>query len=534
MPKSIGQQTIRIGTVLFHRLNSIQATVIGLDEKHVHVKYDKPLENTIEGKYRYSDIGIQLFFNEEEVSSDIYENNLSAKVKKDLEEEKLRKEEGERKRKLREKEVRERREAEEKARKERQAKAEFEKKTKEANHQRGQYEIRDLYKSKDYNGVIFYWESEERDNFNEWDYYFCMKTLYELNRYKDCLECYQYCKRNSPDFNKLDSIMELVLSHESFSDEEGRVFTGLMKYPLDLPQIVTETVLKILNVSSLSEIDYQRRLRMSFQGRTLYDPDRVEVADYSVSSDTYLLTYFPLNYYKIWKPLGVLELEHKLPLQCKVLELGAGPGTATLGLISFYSKRAEENPEENYCLDITAVERETSFSSMFYELTSAIINTCPSNLNIRIQLVQQDAFLFEVENPNSYELIIESYMLNSYEGRKLEEQEEIVNVIVKAMNNDAFFIMIEPANSYEIICRIAQKAKDKGMGLYKESSYESIPIENISLYQETLSAKLRWKDIQVHSFSYGILKRSIRDDTECQQKNRHTRILSRMVYEPGS
>ncbi|MBQ3390540.1 MAG: DUF4433 domain-containing protein [Firmicutes bacterium] len=88
MSAYIDKPRIKIGMVLYHRIDNIEATVIGFDEKHIHVRYNKKLDNQIESKYRYGDIGVQLFFSKEEVTSDAFEKNQTERVRRNIEEEK--------------------------------------------------------------------------------------------------------------------------------------------------------------------------------------------------------------------------------------------------------------------------------------------------------------------------------------------------------------------------------------------------------------------------------------------------------------
>ena len=64
---------------------------------------------------------------------------------------------------------------------------------------------------------------------------------------------------------------------------------------------------------------------------------------------------------KIWRPLLDLAITDSLESSCRVLELGAGPGSATFGLIEFYKYLAFDNYSTEFYIDITVVEREDTF-----------------------------------------------------------------------------------------------------------------------------------------------------------------------------
>ncbi|MBQ3390541.1 MAG: DUF4433 domain-containing protein [Firmicutes bacterium] len=145
MPEIIDRSRIEIGTVLYHRLDDIEATVIGFDEEHIHVRYNKKWYDQTETKYRYQDIGVQLFFTKEEAKSDVYENNLTKSARARIEAEENKRENA-KKRKRQEAEERAIREAQAKAWEEEQAKREQERlKREEETYQRNQKGWKELY-----------------------------------------------------------------------------------------------------------------------------------------------------------------------------------------------------------------------------------------------------------------------------------------------------------------------------------------------------------------------------------------------------
>ena len=71
---------IKEGTVLYHRIDGIKATVTKVDGDYFDVVYDKPLFGNNKDRYDFTAIGIQLFLNEEDVTSKFFEAGLQGKI----------------------------------------------------------------------------------------------------------------------------------------------------------------------------------------------------------------------------------------------------------------------------------------------------------------------------------------------------------------------------------------------------------------------------------------------------------------------
>lgn len=69
----------------------------------------------------------------------------------------------------------------------------------------------------------------------------------------------------------------------------------------------------------------------------------------------YSLYYLPNNIFKIWVPLTDLLYRKLLKTNMCALELGAGPGTSTFGLLEFYREMALINPQQIYRIEIDIV-----------------------------------------------------------------------------------------------------------------------------------------------------------------------------------
>ena len=79
--------------------------------------------------------------------------------------------------------------------------------------------------------------------------------------------------------------------------------------------------------------------------------------DYNGKMDNYILSYMLVNFCKIWAPLYQLLKKGCLKKDMQVLELGAGPGTATLSLWYFYILLASDNPNIKFHLHHTIADK---------------------------------------------------------------------------------------------------------------------------------------------------------------------------------
>ena len=279
-------------------------------------------------------------------------------------------------------------------------------------------------------------------------------------------------------------------------------------YPMDLPADVNEAVYKYLGVSSLDKLDPETQEKLRRHGNNMYSTGKI--VDYHFAAEAYLLTYMPVNFYKIWKPLYDLACADELPRTCRALELGAGPGTSTMSLISFYSELAVSNPRITFSLDITAVEKEASFQPIFESLTERRSNSCPPNLRVTSSFILGDALEKQTEYEREYNLVFESNMLNSAEGMGVQSIGNFAKILSKTLNDNGAVILIEPGTKEDeaFLKRIESIAsREKTAEPFVQSKKAAVIISEITLYREAVSIGLRSGGIDRHWFSYLVMKR---------------------------
>ena len=291
----------------------------------------------------------------------------------------------------------------------------------------------------------------------------------------------------------------------------------------DLPLPVEKALLRLFSVQQLKELDANRLKKIRQKTGYLFSKEAIaaKAVDYAACAPEYALIYLPVNLHKVWQPLIELLRDEMLPLldefkypdgahPIRILEMGAGPGTATIGLLSFYAKIAEANPSLEIHLEYLPVEYERAFRPIFEALTAAMLSTLPGNLHICMKPMQiSDAFAFiHTSKSDSFDLILESNMLNHNE----HVESRLLNGLLHDMNRTLVYsgkvIAIEPADE-ETAAFLVQLAclaeKSCGFGVM-EPKKAACDVSGIRLYQEAVACELRHPlDEDRHRFRYTVL-----------------------------
>lgn len=318
-------------------------------------------------------------------------------------------------------------------------------------------------------------------------------------------------KNKSADIQKCDSYAEaLVYMHKSSLDITRRTKKERMTAAgRDLPQGLEKKIWNLFGVNGVQELSQEAIDRIRRKTRLFLE---TSVTDYHDSAKEYALTYLPVNIYKIWQPLLAMLQTARLPVSgtVKVLELGAGPGTAALGLFEFYKQLAGDNPDHTFNIDYYAVEYEPSFVAVFHKLVSPVQT---SNLKITLCRIEQgDAFekigRFKGEE---MDLVIESNMLNPNEHVQNEKLSVFMADICECMRNYGTLLLIEPAGDEmtRYLQKIVSDANKTDSLLFEieKSKYEYVDVTGMGIVKDVIRAGIRTKEIEIHGFSYSMFER---------------------------
>lgn len=286
--------------------------------------------------------------------------------------------------------------------------------------------------------------------------------------------------------------------------KNGRCFNRLT----DFPKGMTEAFLDWFGVRSLLEIPSHQIERLNKESKLFSGGAQV---DYSRAVDGYIAAYLPVNFYKIWSPMWTLLKREALPDCARILELGPGPGTSTCSVIEMYRQLALENPKTSFQLDYSVIEREPAFKPAFKSFTSAVTADCPGNLQITGPNFIKDDALSGMESLESgtYDLIIESNLLNAWEGNDGEFNTHFLRGIERLLSDSGKAILIEPAQfeDMRLLESLAQMAVSGfQIDILEPPHKAAIDVSGIGVIRDLTRLNLHSKKME-HWFSTMILQR---------------------------
>ena len=291
----------------------------------------------------------------------------------------------------------------------------------------------------------------------------------------------------------------------------------------DLPLPVEKALLRLFSVQQLKELDANRLKKIRQKTGYLFSKEAIaaKAVDYAACAPEYALIYLPVNLHKVWQPLIELLRDERLPLldefkyrdgshPIRILEMGAGPGTATIGLLSFYAKIAEANPSLEIHLEYLPVEYERAFRPIFEALTAAMLSALPANLHICMKPMQiSDAFAFlHTCQADSFDLILESNMLNHNEHVESRLLDGLLHDMNRTLVYSGKVIAIEPADkeTAAFLVQLAGLAKESCEFSVMEPKDAACDVSGIRLYQEAVACGLRHPlEKDCHYFHYTVL-----------------------------
>ena len=291
--------------------------------------------------------------------------------------------------------------------------------------------------------------------------------------------------------------------------------TILQRIPL--PAEIETGLLSLFHVQDIRSLDRKSLQIIASHINDCLDRSRSEKG-YTERTKAYAIYYLPVNYYKIWRPLYDLLSWDQIPISGDFLELGSGPGTSTLGLISFYILLAQENPEKSFDLRIHMIEQHHEFIEIFQILLNNLKTTFPTNLHITCTNSIADALTVLRINTRNFDIIYESNLFNHNEHIQNTALPEYALHFRNALKNHGSLILIEPAERmlahYLSILKAALLQCQMtcfspchcGNLQCAQFSSARVDITAISLYDKLFEAGLIGYRKETHSFDYAVFR----------------------------
>ena len=162
--------------------------------------------------------------------------------------------------------------------------------------------------------------------------------------------------------------------------------------------------------------------------------------------NAYQAYFLPANLSKIHKSLQELSLHPRdlfSKAKLRLLDIGAGPGTASLGALTFFSQQKRKNP----LLEFTAVDQVAGNLKIAEALFSSFGKTREFKASLRTIL--SDIEGLENHLHGHFDVIILSNVMNELfarDERRTGKRVDILNTILKrSLADDGSCIIIEPA-----------------------------------------------------------------------------------------
>ena len=289
-----------------------------------------------------------------------------------------------------------------------------------------------------------------------------------------------------------------------------------IEYGQDIPSAIESGLLSLFRIESLDQLSSAEKESVKNSVQRLFRT--TGATDYDGFCKAYALYYLPVNFYKIWRPLLDLVLTDSLPARGRILELGAGPGSATFGVIEFFKCLAVENSAQSFSLDIVLVEKNAGFITVFKELYSSFESSLPDNLVVSVNCINDDAFAHLSKESCGYDLIIESNMLNPNEDIMESRLSEFAAGLKRHMTKHASAILIEPAKKeLTKTLRAAKKQLlDAGLNCYSPCCCNNsecfqfasgrVNAEGIRLTRQLFEKGIITRQQKTHAFEYAVFR----------------------------
>ncbi len=277
-----------------------------------------------------------------------------------------------------------------------------------------------------------------------------------------------------------------------------------IKYPNHIEKLILEVLLEQLSIK-YKKNGYELDDMFSYIP-TEYIRNWVEVintlyyeekkVNYDGIENAYLIYYLPINTFKIHKLLRDLILKNLIPINASILDIGCGPGSATIGVLEFYRRIAIKEKDIQFNLSITLLDAVDSFIDIAENCIEKMIKILPNNINVTIHksIVCKIDKNFKLEY--MYDFIIISNLLNGAELNKEFGVHNFFNEVITSTDEDGAILIIEPGEEKQ--CERLKKIRNKVLEEFKQINIYS-PCNDLWNAKEAYTCKcftvanVRWK-----------------------------------------
>lgn len=324
-----------------------------------------------------------------------------------------------------------------------------------------------------------------------------------------------------------------------------------IKYPHDLEKIILKLILEELGIKYSDREDKLEELfnlipkeiidKWIYIIDGLYNSDKK--VDYQDIKNEYLAYYFPINTFKIHRILRDLLQNNLIKVDIDILDIGCGPGSATIGFIEFYKRIASILKDRDFNISITLLDADVQFIKIAEKFISKYLDTLPENLIITMYDSVHCRIDKNFELKYLYDYIIISNLLNGSEIDKGFGTSNFIEEIIASTDDKGAILMIEPGENRQ--CKRLKIIRNYILNKYSDINLYS-PCNNIwgekSSYECNCfsNGKFKWgkpyiieelikqglsKKVDEVSFNYIILRKDGKSKYEINKYDKNYTML---------
>lgn len=319
-------------------------------------------------------------------------------------------------------------------------------------------------------------------------------------------------------------------------DDDRRKYFGYLdkrvKYPDKIEKMILEVILE------------RHGIKYTKKGKTLEElfdliPERIvetyvdiinklyleeEKVDYSEIEEAYLIYYLPINTFKIHRLLSDLAINNLLKTEVDIIDIGCGPGSASVGILLFYNIIAKNLPDINFNISITLLDAQHQFLAIAQQIIYKVVGKLPENLTVTIEEPINCDIGKDFRLDYFYDYIVISNVLNGNETDENFRGKAFFTELKDSLVDDGAILIIEPGDMKQCkrlkLLRNNILNKIEGINLYgpcydiwgTEKSYDCacfshahVKWERPYLIQKLINLGLQ-KKVQKIPFNYLILR----------------------------